>query len=163
MKYVDKLDATEVMLFARKYLVGNMRGQSDRTLEMFTEKHNAGWIVEHDFLGDSEYKEKEAFLFSDFAIAYLGGSPCQNEGRCEFMMRIQDTYTQFMIENFGDQYAHELSAERVKREARIAQAAERNAKRQIVQAKMDAYFAKDAAKAVENTQTQSDSAEAVRQ
>lgn len=157
MKYVDKLEAKDVMLFARKNLVGNMKGQKDRSLEMFTEKHKAGWLVEHDFIGDSEYKEKEAFLFSDYGIAYLASTPCK-ERRCEFMINIQDAYAQYMTEKFGEDYAKDLRAERAMREARVAQRAEHDARRQLVQAKMDAYLAKDADKSKAN-----ECAEAVRQ
>lgn len=137
MKFIDKVEAKEIMLFAREHLIGRVAGVE--SLKMFTEKHKAGWLVEHDYRGPNGSIAKEGFLFSDFAISYLVGGVC-TEQNLQYILQMQDVYTDMMTQKFGDEYARDLERVRYEASCEPAKRMERSQRRELWQAKVDEYL-----------------------
>lgn len=126
MKYINKVDDRDIMLFARQNLIGKFVEQ--RTTMIESAKGFSGWFVEHKFVGSNGKIAKEGYYFLDFSVIYVAGTEKDAMPSAEFMDNVQKKYRAFMAEWFGDVYV--ADCKRVDDEAKkLAEKYELRAKR----------------------------------
>lgn len=107
MSYIEKLQAKDIMVFARKNVINKFKKL--QTLDMETEKVQQGWLVNHNYLAQSGKKAQEGFLFTDFSVLYMAGTEDKNVPDFDFMSKVQDEYREYMCEKIGSAYATKLA------------------------------------------------------
>ncbi len=118
MSFIEKVAEKDIMLFARKNLIGKYKELN--TLCMQSERVKSGWFVEHRFEDEAGFVAKEGYFFVDFAINYVAGQSQDATPSREYWQSIQQVYRDFMTEQFGTEYTEVLDRNKAKAEAIMA-------------------------------------------
>ncbi len=118
MNYIDKLNATSVLIFAGENLINKYKKLN--TYSVRVEKEKECWIVEHRFFDELNKLRKEDFVFTNYYIHYSCSYPCEQVPTFEFLSEVQGKYRALMCELNGKDYADKLAKEEAEAEEIMA-------------------------------------------
>ena len=155
MNFSGRVSETDIILFAKDNLVGKYKKL--RTFSIESERTKSGWFVEHKFRGENGKYFNEGYIFGDFAVIYVAGCESEAIPSSEYWQSVQQTYRDFMIKQFGNEYVEALNQFKADANEKKANEVAKKQERASVKSYVDRAIASNlAGNSLDSKQSESD-------